>query len=267
MKQKILTAALLMNFIFAGCAFAVIDLGEGYNVPENFSSVIITSSDGTAIQNAVERIQSGGTILLSGDFNLKRDINIKKNLTIKGQEGSKAVLNETASYKRVIRCQGNITLENLIIKGGSSTNGGGVKLDGGEVNIISCDITGNTGLLGGGGIHSQANKLTLTNCNISDNKAMLTGGGISAIAGTITMTNCKINSNEAQFSYGGGLAASGSNITIDNCEITGNKANTQGGGIALVNQASLKGKDSISFEDNTAPESAEVYCEAKSTIE
>ncbi|MBQ8691931.1 MAG: hypothetical protein IJ520_02170, partial [Synergistaceae bacterium] len=144
-------------------AAADIDLGEGYHVPSNFSSVLITNSDGTAIQNAVEHIQVGGVILLSGTFNLKRNINIKKDLTIKGDD-NKAALNAETLRKsdRVIRCQGNIVLENLKIMGGNSTNGGGVKIDGGSVTMTNCEITGNSALLGGGGIHSQAKTLTLT---------------------------------------------------------------------------------------------------------
>ena len=65
-----------MLLAFTGCAYASdIDLDEGYHVPPGFSSIYITSSDGTAIQNAVNNIQDGGTIILSGDFKLIRDIN------------------------------------------------------------------------------------------------------------------------------------------------------------------------------------------------
>ena len=221
---------------------------------------MITSSDGTAIQNAVEHIQSGGTISLSGDFKLKKDsINIKKNLTLRG-EGS-AILDRSSATKkdRVIRCQGNITLENLTIIGGNSTNGGGVKLDGGTVKIISCDIHGNTGVFGGGGIHSQAKTLELTSCDISNNSSMLAGGGISAISGTITMTSCNFTGNEAQYSYGGGIGVSGSTVTINNCKITGNSApQSNGGGIALISSASVTAT-SCDISENTASASADVY--------
>ena len=268
MKRKILTAAalIILIFMFTGCASASINLGEGYYVPENFSSVLITSSDGTAIQNAVERIQSGGTILLSGDFVLKENINIKKNLKIKGNGDKKALLKASESLSdgisRIIRCQGNITLENLKITGGKETNGGGVKLDGGEVNIISCDIIENTAILGGGGIHSQANKLTLINCNISGNTTFGAGGGLSAIGGTITMTNCIIDNNTAGFSYGGGLGISGSTVNLSSCTISNNKlTQPNGGGIALINQASLTSKD-CTISGNRVPE---VYSDEKST--
>ena len=121
MIRKFLITAILITLI-SGCAFADIDLGEGYHVPEIFSSVLITNSDGKAIQNTVERIQDGGTILLSGN------INIKKNITLKG-DNDKAILDGTLA---------NITLENLIIQGGNYTNGGGYARI--ETSIFSGDI-------------------------------------------------------------------------------------------------------------------------------
>ena len=224
-----------MSLMLTGCALAAdIDLGEGYHVPSGFSSVLITSSDGTAIQNAVDHIQSGGVIYLSGDFKLKKDsINIKKNLTLEGVEDAVAILDRSTAPKsdRVIRCQGDITLKNLTIISGDSTNGGGVKLDGGKVKIISCDIHGNRGLLGGG-IHSQADELELTSCDISNNTSLSAGGGMSAIGGKITMINCKITSNDA--------------------------TNLYGGGIALINPASVTSSDCV-ISDNTAKASDDIY--------
>ncbi len=252
MIRKFLITAILITLI-SGCAFAEVDLGEGYHVPEIFSSVLITSSDGTAIQNAVERIQDGGTILLSGNFNLKRNINIKKNLTIKG-DNDRAILDGTSANNRVIRCQGNITLENLTIQGGTYTNGGGVKIDGGEVKIISCDIISNKSLLGGGGIHSQADNLTLTNCNISDNSVILLGGGISFLGGNVTMTGCKISNNSA--AQGGGIASGGTTITMNDCQVINNTARESGGGVYLISKKLIV--TSCDISGNTAPASADI---------
>ena len=267
MTQKNFLSALLIFFMLTGCAFAAdIDLGEGYHVPSDFTSILITSSDGTAIQNAVDHIQSGGTISLSGDFYLKKDsINIKKNLTLRGM--GNAILDRSSAPKkdRVIRCQGNITLENLTITGGNSTNGGGIKLDGGTVKIISCDIHGNTALLGGGGIHSQAETFELTKSDISNNVSMVAGGGISAIGGTITISNCNFTSNEATYSYGGGIGVAGSTITMNNSKITANKApQSNGGGIALIGSANVTAT-SCNISENTALASADVYFDNSSS--
>ena len=263
-KQKFLIAVMMITFMFAGSAEAVIDLGEGYNVPDGFSSILITSSDGKAIQHAVERIQEGGTVLLSGNFNLKNTINIKKNLTIKGL--GNVVLDASKINDRVIRCQGNITLENLEITGGNSTNGGGVKLDGGDVKIINCKIYKNNALLAGGGLNSQAKTLTLTSCDISDNTALFfglsgLGGGISLAGGKITMNDCNISNNTAY--YGGGLAAALSNINMNNCKITANNATKHGGGVYITG-ATLTAI-SCDISGNTAPVSADLDIESGST--
>ena len=218
--------------LVSSSAFAAdIDLGEGYHVPQNFSSVLIASSDGTAIQNAVNNIQSGGTIFLSGNFLLTKTINIKKNLSIKGLEN--AVLHRVTSNDRVIRCQGDITLESLDISGGWSTNGGGIKIDGGTVIMTNCKIHDNVAVLGGGGIHSQAKTLTLTSCDISNNLVLFAGGGISFIGGTVTIDDCNISNNESSQLYGGGIGASGTTITMNNSKITGNTAKTNGGGFYI----------------------------------
>ena len=262
--------ALLITFIFACSAFAAdIDLGEDCHVPDGFSSVLITSSDGTAIQNAVEHIQDGGTIELSGNFYLKKTINIKKNLTIKGTDNAVLDRSQATDKNRVIRCEGNITLENLTITGGYSFNGGGVKLDGGTVKIINCNIHGNTGVFGGGGINSQAENFTLTNSTISNNISAFAGGGISTVDGTITITDCNITDNKAQL-YGGGVGALGSTITMTNCKITGNSAlknggtdQGKGGGVALI-KANLTTQN-CEISGNTASLSPDIYYDENST--
>ena len=275
MKRKkflIFAASVLISFVAGGCALAAnnvneVDLGEGYKVPLNFSSVLIESSDGTAIQNAVENIASGGTILLSGDFKLKKSINIKKNLKIIGSNNTILTGPQAGSAPeadRVIRCQGDITLQNLIITGGSSTNGGGVKLDGGKVEIISCDIKNNKSTLGGGGIHSTASTLILTSCDITDNYVMLAGGGMSMLGGEATINNCNISGNKTDL-YGGGLGAAGSKITINNSTITNNSAGKYGGGITLTLQSSATATN-CNITANTASQSEDI-CVVDSSYE
>ena len=243
MKKKLFCRCVYMSItaitvllVVCTCALAAdIDLGEGYHVPQNFTSVLIESSDGTAIQNAVENIQPNGIIVLaSGTFNLKEQINIKKNLTIRGQ-GSILKMDKS---DRVFRCQGNITLESLDISGGSSTNGGGIKLDGGNVIIKDCKIHDNNGGLGGGGIYSMAKTLTLTSCDISNNTLAGLGGGIAFLGGTATITNCTITSNDTK-TFGGGIAAAGATITMSNSKVSGNKAEARGDNLQLIVKTTL----------------------------
>ena len=218
-----------MFFILTGCAFAAdIDLGEGYHVPDGFEEILITNSDGTAIQNAVDHIADGGTVELSGDFLLKREINIKKNLTIRGIGNALLSRDDKVPHFCIIRCEGSndITLENLTITGGQKSKGGGINISGGKITIISCDIHDNFAWLGGGGIVSLADTetLTLKNC---------LGGGIAIGSSTATMTDCKITSNDSAMA-GGGVCASNSDLTMTNCTIKWNRSTLAGTGVKVL---------------------------------
>ena len=240
MAKKILTVLVLFLFITSGSAFAAdIDLGEGYHVPAGFDKILITSSDGTAIQNAVEHIQSGGVISLSGDFLLNKGINIKKNLTLRGVDN--AHLSCDKGIYCIIKCEGSndITLENLTVTGGSKSRGGGINISGGKITIISCDIHDNFAWLGGGGILSLADTLILKSCDIHNNKTGFLGGGIFIASPTVAMADCKITSNDAAME-GGGMSASSSDIAMTNCVITGNSSTLPGHGVSLLGATKLQ---------------------------
>ena len=262
MTRKILLALILLTL--ASCAFAAdIDLGEGYHVPQGFSGVYIANSDGTAIQNAVDHIKDGGTIILSGSFKLKRDINIKKSITIKAQDSNnKAVLEMSSGVnERIFRCQGDsITLENLVIKGGFTTNGGGVKVDAKTktMTITNCDIINNKAVLGGGGLYSDAENLILTNCNITSNDVTIFGGGMMATSDTITMTNCNISGNKAQGGNGGGIYFTGVTANMNGCNVNNNTSKAEGAGIYIYSKTLTLTNCDISSPDIFSGSSAKV---------
>ena len=257
-----------MLVILAGCSSAEVDLGEGYHRPEGFSEVYITNSDGTAIQNAVDNIQEGGTITLAGTFNLKKGINIKKSITIIG-DGT-AVLDLSGNKGRVFRCQGNeITLENLVIMGGNETNGGGVKIDAKTktMTITSCDIKNNTAIIGGGGIHSDAQNLIMTDCNISDNNVPVSGGGgMSILGGKVELENCNFTGNTSTYLGGGGIAVVGAEINLKDCKITGNAAKYEnGGGIAITVGSKVTATNcEISGNTSKKADTYDIYCDSSS---
>ena len=243
MARKFLLTATLITFMFAGSSFAAdIDLGEGWHVQDGFDKILITSSDGTAIQNAVDHIKDGGTVELSGEFLLKRNIVIKKNLTLRGT--TNALLSRDKEALKtfcIIQCEGsnNITLENLTIIGGLKTKGGGINISGGSIRIINCDIHGNFSWLGGGGICSLAETLILQSCDIHDNGSAALGGGLFIGSGQVTITDCSITRNTAAMT-GGGLLAGSSDITIENCKITENRSTFAGTGVKLMKATKLK---------------------------
>ena len=242
MTRKILV--ILKLLMFTGCAYgADINLGEGYHAPQGFSSIYITSSDGTAIQNAVENIKDGGTIILSGNFKLKQGINVKKSITIKAEDiNNRALLDASGinNLRRVLRCEGDeVNLENLVITGGYQFTGGGAKIVAKTAKLTNCDIVKNLGILGGGGLHLNVNDLTLTNCNIISNDTATLAGGMMQAKGNVTMTDCKVIGNKisnvkAIIANGGGIVFNECTVNMNNCEVTNNTAPNNGGGIYLM---------------------------------
>ncbi len=269
MTRKIFTALLIL-VLTAGCSFADVDLGEGYHRPEGFSEVYITNSDGTAIQNAVDNIQEGGTITLAGTFKLKEGINIKKSITIIGE--NTAVLDLTEGRGRVFRCEGNeITLENLVIMGGKETNGGGVKIDAKTktMTITSLSLIHITAIIGGGGIHSDAQHLIMTNCNITNNNVPISGGGgMSLLGGNVEMENCTFTGNTSAYLGGGGIGVVGATLNLKDCKITGNAAKFEnGGGIAITLGSKVTATNcDISGNTSKNADTYNIYCDSTSTF-
>lgn len=115
------------------------------------------------------------------------------------------------------------------IKGGLITGGtdGGVKLDGGTIDLVGGNISGNKGV-NGGGIVSNG-ELTISGGNIEGNVAEIDGGGVYA-NGNLTLSNGEIKLNRAGES-GGGIYAHEGLMTLNGGSITENTATVRGGGI------------------------------------
>jgi hypothetical protein len=122
-----------------------------------------------------------------------------------------------------VRRPGDLTLQSVTLRGGSSAYGGGVSnFFGGTLTIQNSIISGNTG---SGGVFNDGT-LTIKNSTISGNM----GSGVSnAYGGTLTIENSTISGNTTN-SGGGGVSNGGGHLTITNSTISSNIAN-QGGGI------------------------------------
>ncbi|MBQ9873130.1 MAG: caspase family protein [Thermoguttaceae bacterium] len=89
---------------------------------------------------------------------------------------------------------GNLTLKNVVLTGGSTTgNGGAVYMDGGEINFTNVLIYGNNAEKAGGAIYATGGKATLLNCTIAANEASdypgAYFGGTTSLQNTIVATN------------------------------------------------------------------------------
>ena len=122
-----------------------------------------------------------------------------------------------------------LTLQNISVTHGSTTQGGGLYNDGGTVIISHSVFSNNSASNGGGGVMNNGGTLTITNSTFSSNSATSDGGGV-ANGGALTITNSTFSNNSAN--YGGGVMNNSATATILNSTFSGNSATLGGGGVA-----------------------------------
>ena len=171
---------------------------------------------------------------------------------------------------------GNLSLTNVTITGGSADNGGGIENVGGTVTLNFSTVTRNTATDAGGGIASATlgtptvAKLTLNFSRVTDNSQTagpaspnsLGGGGIASILGKVTLNVSQVSGNSAMGFVGGGIASGdfidtppsnpSSTLTLNFSQVNGNTApNAGGGGIqnllgtVTVNLSQVNGNTSL----------------------
>ena len=151
----------------------------------------------------------------------------------------------------------NSVLKNLLITGGRTWFGGGIRYYGEDLNysleISDCTVSNNYGQYGGG-MMIQGGNVTLTDGTVVENNSNSNGGGIYAKKGTTVTLNGATISKNITTSGGAGIYISGdgSNIDSTNLIITGNttisenSAGSDGGGILIENaKLSVDGDNNV----------------------
>ncbi|MDC0834948.1 DUF4347 domain-containing protein [Geitlerinema sp. CS-897] len=250
------------------------------NYRHNFATIPVPAGDKTALIDAIALANStpendtivleGGTYTITtsnngtggnGDNALPSIVNVAVGgtLTIEGNDATieRSSIEDFRLF-HVIN-DGNLTLADLTLRGGSSTiDGGGALFNRGTVTLANVTITENESIDDGGAIENVAgatlfvedsrffanvaasdggaifNRGTanVSNSVIEDNEAEF-GGGIYDFGATLRLFNSQISDNQASEDGGGIASESGSAIAIFNSAIDGNEAGFGGGGIAI----------------------------------
>ena len=130
--------------------------------------------------------------------------------------------------------------------------------------LKDCHINSNTVVLhsdqsasNGGGIHLDAGTLNLTDCTINTNNSSKYGGGIYMMGGTINAKNCSILYNKSYDSsnkfegYGGGICVLNGTYNMDGGIISGNSSYKEdGGGIFVASGKTLNIKGAVDITGN-----------------
>lgn len=142
------------------------------------------------------------------------------------------------------------TIENFVVQNGSAMFGGGISSNG-QLTLNNSIVRNNISQSGGGGIFSSGDgALILNNSIINANTSLGVGGGIYTNFSYAILNNSTVNNNVSQ-SEGGGIFHSGnvSFMNLNNSSISGNTSQSNGGGIS--NHAYLT-LNSITVSANTS---------------
>jgi hypothetical protein len=187
-------------------------------------------------------------------------------ITIEGNN-AKIIRSAVASPFRLVAVSssGDLTLQDVTLRGGSSVYGGAV-VNNGTLTIQRSTISGNVVSHRGGGVYNSGT-LVIENSTISGNTSHNRGGGVdngSSYYGynSVTIINSTISGNRAD-NRGGGIynvcffcVGVGSTVTITNSTISRNTAETGGGIFNHINQDITLNRSLIS--GNTATVGREI---------
>ena len=157
--------------------------------------------------------------------------------------------------------------DNSVVRSNKSLDkGGGLRVDAhnGSANITNSEISSNTveyhnaqSASNGGGIHLDDGILNLTDCVIKNNNSSKYGGGIYILKGMVNATNCSVLYNQSYDAsdkfegYGGGVCIMGGAYNMDGGTVAENSSYIEKGGGIFVNAGkTLKIKGVVNISGN-----------------
>jgi hypothetical protein len=237
------------------------DSGSG-----SLREAVLSSNSGDTIDFDLTIFATPQTITLtSGEIDISHDLTISgpgaNLLTVSGNNNSR-VFNLSPGGTHTYNISG-LTLSD---GNGSGSFGGAIEslVTSGTLNINSCVFTGNSSSQGGG-MHVQGNGAAATFVNISNttftnNNGTMFDGAASLFNCASTLTNCTISGNKSGSSGGilDVLCGPGSTATatITNCTIAGNTNAGVDGGLVVINQGGTSATAQVVntiFANNAAP--------------
>ena len=223
-----------------GCDKAA-DNGQAFIVSTGASLTIIDSAGNGKVTGAYAK--NGGAVFVDVDANCS-------------VQGGIFTGNRTDEKGGAFINYGTLTIENAVVSGNTSNDGGAIyNANGGKLNIKGSQLNNNKAVVWGGGAVSNHGELNVENSEMNGNSAEKSDGGAIFTEGTTTITDSTFNGNKggdggaiytrnktvtikgSNFSnnstviHGGGAISAHSELTMDNFTITGNNAKESGGGI------------------------------------
>lgn len=232
------------------------DLNENLVVKNNISPAYNHKGENNPGKGAGVHFFFGSGMNLTKGSTINVNMNgatIERNQT-KGDDGMGGGVyfeNTSVSGKYIF----NIKLNHGILAKNQAAYGGGLYAYKGNVGSIltagkTLQIYDNVATSDGGGVYIKDGNLEMAAGQVSNNEASNYGGGISINGGNFSLQQGKINGNESPVA--GGIYMAGGEFTMEDGEIVGNMATTgNGGGLYIENAGSFEMKNGT-ISGNTA---------------
>lgn len=190
-------------------------------------------------------------ITISGDVN-NDDVHAAGSTTISNIVAS-AADGKISDNVRVMSASGDITIDGLIITGGTATGdfGGGI-LALGSINVSHSLIAGNTADTGGG-LFANSGAANITASTLSGNSATGSGGSAVIAETAVNLTNVTVSGNTTSGTF---TAHSDGTATVINSTITGNTA--QFGGLTALGTLTITNSISVANQGGDAASNAPI---------
>jgi hypothetical protein len=227
------TAILLFLAFNTSAAVLYVNLNNSSPTPPytNWATAARTIQDAVDAANPGDQIlvtngvyQSGSRLAADGTTNR---VAATTSVSIVSVNGSAATVIDGGKTVRCVYLTDGSVLTGFTLTNGTAVNGGGAYCTSTNVQLINCQVSGNSATYGGG-VYSG----TLSNCIISANLVGFSGSGGGAY--NSTLLNCTITGNSTLVNGGSGAGAVGgflANCTINNNTCNGSGA-TVGGGVS-----------------------------------
>lgn len=194
----------------------------------------------------------GGTYMLSSSGATALEITFAgPSLTLEA-EGGVPVLDGSGTVRALsVGTGSNVTVEGLVIKGGSTTGFGGGIENRGILTVKESTFSENSAADGGAIAIMLGGTLTVEDSTLSHNTTTGVGGGALIDLGTATVDRSLIIGNEAPFNGGGINVQAGASMTVAASTIAGNTSGAQGGGLSNFGKVDV---ETSTFVENSGSE-------------
>ncbi len=217
----------------------IISFASIFNSPQTITlggtDIIITNSGSLSINGpGATKLTVTGNVLSRVFTNNTGSNATISNLRVIGGNGSSAVASGRGGG--IYNTAATLTLNNLVIEGNVSTNGGALSNAGtATLNVVNCAISTNSATGSGGAIQnfSGNNFLNISGSSIYGNtsNSNTVGGGAIQANGNVNIVNSTFANNRANTGSGGAIFYNGTVLNITNSTFAGNTSAQNGGGI------------------------------------